>query len=228
MKKLFIIFGAPRSGTTYCANVISEKIKDCIIYDELNPSRLLDFNHKYYAHLEKRASLSRISTKNENTDRFAKIKNQFSSNELSYGNLIFNYFLRGELTIIKYPRLLEDSSIYSFLQELMQMPVEVYFIKVERDRKEVLKSIQSRNMYFSRWPIFKKLAVRVIGFYDQLEVPNVLTIHSVQNFDLENISAAKEDDLEKLRTEFRKFPHWISYVQYLLLILRNSFGRRYW
>jgi hypothetical protein len=228
MKKLFIIFGAPRSGTTYCADIISQKLKDCIIYDELNPSRLLEFNHKYYAHLENRASLTRPSTKNENTDRFSKIEQQFASSELSYDKLMFNYLLRDELTIIKYPRLLEDKSIYLFFHRLMEMPVEIFFIKVERDGKEILKSMQSRNMYFSRWPFSKNLAVRMIDFYDKLEVQNVLTIHSVKHFDLETLIVAKEDDLEKLRKAFRKFPYWISYIQYLLVILRNSFGRRYW
>lgn len=199
-----------------------------MIYDELNPSRLIKFNHQYYTHLEKRASLTRPSTKNENKDRFDKIERQFASSELSYQKLIFNYLLRDELTIIKYPRLLEDKSIYLFFDELMKMPVEVFFIKVERDSKEILKSMQSRNMYYSRWPFFKKLATRMIDFYDKLEVQNVLTIHSVQNLDLETLSIANDEDLEKLRKSFGKFPYWISYIQYLLVILRNNFVRRYW
>lgn len=228
MKKLYIIFGAPRSGTTYCADVISQKVNDCMIYDELNPSRLINFNHQYYTHLEKRASLKRPSTKNENKDRFHKIEQQFASSELSYEKLLFSYLLRGKLTIIKYPRLLEDQSIYLFFEKLLHMPVEVYFIKVERDKKEILESMQSRNMYLSRWPFFKQLVVRMINFYDKLEVQNVITIHSVQNLDLETLSIAKDKDLEKLRRTFRKFPYWISYIQYLLVILRNSFGRRYW
>lgn len=228
MKKVFIIIGSPRSGTTYCANIISQKFQNSTLLDELNPSRLIKFDFEYFQYLEKRSSLVRNTTKKENADRFKKIKNQFDNNSLSFERLLTSYLFSNEVTIIKYPRLLEDKSIYPFLHKLIDSSLDVYIVKIHRDQEEILTSMKSRNMYFSKFSLFSYLARKVIKFYENLEISNVMTIKTVQSFNQEKLKKVTLEDLIGINAQFNRFPRWISFLHYFMMLLRNQLGKTYW
>lgn len=187
MKRLVVVFGSPRSGTTHVANEIHELLAARGfrggLLDEVDPAGLLRLNLRYLDAVRRRSALIRAPTANEDADRFERKMQQFAALDLAPAAIFTRVFIPDDYLVIKHPRLLESPRFRRLLRVLVHAGFDVRMIRTARDPAETLASMRRRNMYFSERSALRPYATALIDFYRRTPGVGVTVI------ELEDLSA---------------------------------------
>lgn len=214
MKRLVIVFGSPRSGTTHVANklhelLVARGLRGGLL-DEVDPAGLMRLNHRYLDAVRRRSALVRPPTANEDADRFERKKQQFAALDLAPAAIFARTFVPEDFLVIKHPRLLESPRFRRLLRALVDADFDVRMIRTQRDSTETLASMRRRNMYFSEQPVLRPYATALIDFYRRTPVAGVTTVELEDLSTLEEVFDATTrldaDGLERLCTYFAPGP----------------------